>query len=146
KLHRNLAIAFGIAFVIALALSVWLARSITQPLSNIAIAAQQLAKGDHAVRIRTGSRDEVGLLADTLNHMTYRLKSKIDELSEDRAQLLAMLTSMVEGVMVLDCEGACWQSIQPWNACSTSQGRKHGDTPAPMFSDIHSWIRWSQQS
>jgi two-component system phosphate regulon sensor histidine kinase PhoR len=109
KLHRNLAIAFGIAFVIALALSVWLARSITQPLSNIAIAAQQLAKGDHAVRIRTGSRDEVGLLADTLNHMTDRLKSKIDELSEDRAQLLAMLTSMVEGVMVLDCRGRVLQ-------------------------------------
>jgi hypothetical protein len=38
KLHQNLALAFGIAFVIALALSVWLARSITQPLSNIAIA------------------------------------------------------------------------------------------------------------
>ena len=109
KLHRNLAIAFGVAFVIALALSVWLARSITQPLSNIAIAAQQLAKGDHAVRIRTGSRDEVGLLADTLNHMTDQLKSKIDELSEDRAQLLAMLTSMVEGVMVLDCRGRVLQ-------------------------------------
>jgi two-component system, OmpR family, phosphate regulon sensor histidine kinase PhoR len=109
KLHQNLALAFGIAFVIALALSVWLARSITQPLSNIAIAAQQLAKGDHAVRIRTGSRDEVGLLADTLNHMTDQLKSKIDELSEDRAQLLAMLTSMVEGVMVLDCRGRVLQ-------------------------------------
>ncbi|HKO30290.1 MAG TPA: ATP-binding protein [Nitrospiraceae bacterium] len=109
KLHRNLALAFGIAFVIALALSVWLARSITKPLSNIAIAAQQLAKGDHAVRIRTGSRDEVGLLADTLNHMTDQLKSKIDELSEDRAQLLAMLTSMVEGVMVLDCRGRVLQ-------------------------------------
>src|ERR1051326_7050307 len=102
KLHRNLALAFGIAFVIALALSVWLARSITQPLSNIAIAAQQLAKGDHGGRIRPGSREEAGLLADTLNHMTDQLKSKIDELSEDRAQLLAMLTSMVEGVMVLD--------------------------------------------
>ena len=109
KLHRNLALAFGIAFVIALALSVWLARSITQPLSNIAIVAQQLAKGDHTVRIRTGSRDEVGLLADTLNHMTDQLKAKIDELSEDRAQLLAMLTSMVEGVMVLDCRGRVLQ-------------------------------------
>ena len=109
KLHRNLALAFGIAFVIALALSVWLARSITKPLSNIAMAAQQLAKGDHAVHIRTGSRDEVGLLAATLNHMTDQLKSKIDELSEDRAQLLAMLTSMVEGVMVLDCRGRVLQ-------------------------------------
>ena len=106
---ENLALAFGIAFLIAVALSVWLAHSITKPLSDIAVAAQQLAKGDHAVRIRTGSRDEVGLLADTLNHMTDQLRTKIDELSEDRAQLLAMLTSMVEGVMVLDCRGRVLQ-------------------------------------
>jgi len=109
KLHRNLALAFGIAFLIAVALSVWLAHSITKPLSDIAIAARQLAQGDHAVRIRTGSRDEVGLLADTLNHMTDQLRTKIDELSEDRAQLLAMLTSMVEGVMVLDQRGRVLQ-------------------------------------
>ncbi|MEK7236088.1 MAG: ATP-binding protein [Nitrospirota bacterium] len=109
KLHRNLALAFGIAFVIAVALSVWLARSITKPLSDIAIAARQLANGNHAVRIRTGSRDEVGLLADTFNHMTDQLRAKIDELSEDRAQLLAMLTSMVEGVMVLDNRGRILQ-------------------------------------
>jgi two-component system phosphate regulon sensor histidine kinase PhoR len=109
KLHWNLALAFGIAFLIAVPLSVWLAHSITKPLSDIAIAAQQLAKGDHAVRIRTGSRDEVGLLADTLNHMTDQLRTKIDELSEDRSQLLAMLTSMVEGVMVLDRRGRVLQ-------------------------------------
>jgi two-component system phosphate regulon sensor histidine kinase PhoR len=109
KLHRNLALAFGIAFLIAVALSVGLARSITKPLSDIAIAARQLANGDHTVRIRAGSRDEVGLLADTLNQMTDQLRAKIDELSEDRAQLLAMLTSMVEGVMVLDCRGRVLQ-------------------------------------
>ena len=108
-LRQNLSFAFGTAFLIAIALSVWLAYSITKPLSDITIAAQQLAKGDHAIRIRTGSRDEVGLLADTLNHITDQLKTKIDELSEDRSQLLAVLTSMVEGVMVLDGRGRVLQ-------------------------------------
>ena len=109
KLHKDLALAFGIAFLIAVALSVWLARSITKPLSEITVAAQRLAKGDHAVRIRTGSRDEVGLLANSLNHMTDQLRTTIEELSEDRSQLLAMLTSMVEGVMVLDRRGRVLQ-------------------------------------
>ena len=109
KLPKDLALAFGIAFLIAVALSVWLARSITKPLSEITIAAQRLAKGDHAVRIRTGSRDEVGLLANSLNHMTDQLRTTIEELSEDRSQLLAMLTSMVEGVMVLDRRGRVLQ-------------------------------------
>jgi two-component system phosphate regulon sensor histidine kinase PhoR len=108
-LRRDLALAFGIAFLIAVAPTVWIARRITKPLSDIVIAAQQLAKGDHTARIRTDSRDEVSLLADTLNHMTDQLRTKIDELSEDRSQLLAMLTSMVEGVMVLDGRGRVLQ-------------------------------------
>ncbi|HSC57140.1 MAG TPA: ATP-binding protein [Nitrospira sp.] len=109
KLKRNLSLAFGSAFLIAVGLSVWLARGLTKPLSDMATAARQLAAGNHSVRIQTSSRDEVGLLADTLNHMTNELRSKIEELSEDRAQLLAMLTSMVEGVMVLDYKGRILQ-------------------------------------
>ncbi|HEX8751647.1 MAG TPA: histidine kinase dimerization/phospho-acceptor domain-containing protein, partial [Nitrospira sp.] len=109
KLKRNLTLAFGSAFLIVVGLSIWLGRSLTKPLSDMSTAARQLAAGDHSVRIQTRSHDEVGLLADTLNHMTDELRSKIEELSEDRAQLLAMLTSMVEGVMVLDYKGRILQ-------------------------------------
>lgn len=105
KLQQNLFLALGVAFFLAVSLSIWLARSITRPLSDIALAAEQLAAGRRTLPIRTNSRDEVGLLATTLNHMADELHTKIAELSEDRAQLLAMLTSMVEGVMVLDCRG-----------------------------------------
>jgi two-component system, OmpR family, phosphate regulon sensor histidine kinase PhoR len=106
KLQRHLAIAIGAAFLI---LSLWMARSITKPLSDIASAARRLSAGDATIRIQTHSHDEVGLLGETLNQMTDQLRTKINELSEDRAQLLAMLTSMVEGVMVLDCRGRILQ-------------------------------------
>ncbi|TKS61472.1 MAG: PAS domain-containing sensor histidine kinase [Nitrospira sp.] len=105
KLQQNLMLALGVAFFVAVSLSIWLARSITKPLSDIALAAQQLASGHQTVPIKTTAQDEVGLLAATLNHMADQLHAKIDELSEDRAQLLAVLTSMVEGVMVLDYRG-----------------------------------------
>ncbi|MBD0316329.1 MAG: HAMP domain-containing protein [Nitrospiraceae bacterium] len=105
QLQQNLFLALGIAFVLAVSLSIWLARSITRPLSDIAHAAQQLTIGSQTVPIKTNSRDEVGLLAATLNRMADELHAKIAELSEDRAQLLAMLTSMVEGVLVLDYRG-----------------------------------------
>jgi two-component system phosphate regulon sensor histidine kinase PhoR len=109
KLNRNLMLAFVTAFLIAVGLSIWLAGSLTRPLLDMATAARQLAAGDHTVHIQTSSHDEVGVLADTLNHMTDELKSKVGELSEDRSQLLAMLTSMVEGVMVLDYRGRVLQ-------------------------------------
>jgi len=109
ELKQQLVLAVGIAFLVTLAVSVWLARSITKPLSDIALAAQQLSSGNQAFRIRTTAQDEVGFLATTLNHLADQLHAKIEELSEDRAQLLAVLTSMVEGVMVLDIRGQVLQ-------------------------------------
>jgi two-component system phosphate regulon sensor histidine kinase PhoR len=105
KLERQLLAAFGAAFALAVGLSFWLSRSVTRPLSDIAAAAQRLTAESAPVPITTTSHDEVGLLAGTLNHMAEQLHAKIAELSEDRAQLLAMLTSMVEGVIVLDYRG-----------------------------------------
>jgi len=105
QLTHNILIALSIAFLTALSLTIWLARSVTQPLSDITQAAQRLASGALTVPIKTSAQDEVGLLATTLNQLADQLHAKIGELSEDRAQLLAVLTSMVEGVMVLDHRG-----------------------------------------
>ncbi len=109
QLRRRLVLAFGSAFLVAVGLSILLARSLTKPLSDMAAAARRLADGDAAARIQITSRDEAGLLGETLNHMADELRAKIEEVSEDRSQLLAMLTSMVEGVMVLDYRGRVLQ-------------------------------------
>ena len=108
-LEHVLGIAFGVAFVVSVVLSIVFARGLTRPLSDMAAVARQLAGGALGQRIRTTSRDEVGVLASTLNQMADQIESKIQEVSEDRAQLLAILTSMVEGVMVLDCRGRILQ-------------------------------------
>jgi two-component system phosphate regulon sensor histidine kinase PhoR len=108
-IQRDLAVAFGVAFLIAMVLSLWVSRNLTQPLSEMAAAARQLAGGRSGVRLVVTSTDEVGLLAQTLNHMTDQLETKIKEVSDDRAQLLAMLIAMVEGVMVLDYRGTVVQ-------------------------------------
>lgn len=108
-LKRNLAMAFGSAFLMAVGLSVWLTRRLTRPLSEMAHAARQLAAGNYTNHLDVESGDEVGLLADSLNRMSEQLRIKIEELTEDRSQLMAMLTSMVEGVMVLDCRGRVLQ-------------------------------------
>jgi two-component system phosphate regulon sensor histidine kinase PhoR len=109
ELQRALGIAFGIAFVAAIALSILLARSLTRPLLEIAGVARRLAEGALEQRVRTRSKDEVGVLAVTLNQMAEQLELKVRQVSEDRAQLVAMLLAMVEGVMVLDCRGKVLQ-------------------------------------
>ncbi|MBD0305564.1 MAG: HAMP domain-containing protein [Nitrospiraceae bacterium] len=108
-LQGVIGIAFGVALLVAVVLSVLLARGLTRPLSDMAAVARRLAGGGLGERVATQSRDEVGVLGATLNQMAERLESTIREVSEDRAQLLAVLTSMVEGVMVLDCRGKILQ-------------------------------------
>ena len=108
-IQQDLLTAFGAAFLLAMVLSLWVSRNLTKPLSEMAAAARQLAAGTPGIRLVVSSSDEVGLLASTLNQMTDQLETKIKEVSDDRAQLLAMLIAMVEGVMVLDYRGTVVQ-------------------------------------
>jgi two-component system, OmpR family, phosphate regulon sensor histidine kinase PhoR len=109
ELQQALGIAFGIAFLAAIAISILVTRSLTRPLLEIVGVARRLAEGALEQRLQTRSRDEVGVLATTLNQMAEQLELKIREVSEDRAQLVAMLVAMLEGVMVLDCVGKVLQ-------------------------------------
>ena len=79
-LERALAIAFGAAFVIAVTVSLLIARGLTRPLSDIAAVARQLAGGALGQRIQTRSNDEVGILAATLNQMADQMDRDITAL------------------------------------------------------------------
>ena len=132
ELQRALGIAFGIAFLAAIALSILVARGLTRPLLDIVGVARRLAEGALEQRVQTRSRDEVGILATTLNQMAEQLELKIREVSEDRAQLVAMLVAMLEGVMVLDCKGKVLQVNPALERMFGLQGREargrsHGD-------------------
>jgi two-component system phosphate regulon sensor histidine kinase PhoR len=131
-LKQAVGLAFGVAFAVAVAFSVLIARSLTRPLSEIAAVAGQLAKGALGQRINARSRDEVGVLALTLNQMADQLETKIREVSADRSQLLAILSSMVEGIMVLDARGRVLQvnpALERMFGLRNEEvkGRPHGD-------------------
>jgi len=113
-LKRGVGVAFAIAFIVSMICSVFIARGITRPLSEIAVAARRLADGALGHRIRLVSHDEIGVLAQTLNTMADQLESKIQQVTEDRSQLLAILSSMVEGIMVLDGAGRVLQVNPAW--------------------------------
>ncbi len=129
-LKRSLGIALGVAFLCSVLLSLFLARGLTRPLSEMAVVARKLADGAFDQRIPTTRRDEVGVLASALNQMAEQLEATIREVSEDRAQLRAMLTAMVEGVMVLDAQGTVLQ-INPalermlFTSSMRARGRPH---------------------
>jgi signal transduction histidine kinase len=71
----QLVIAGALAAAVALIVARWLARGMTQPLRDMAGAAQKMEKGDYRQRVVTRSRDEVGQLAVAFNRMSSELEN-----------------------------------------------------------------------
>lgn len=127
-MQHALAIAFSVVLGVAALLSLLIFSGLTKPLSEIAVVARRIAGGALSERVPQRSRDEVGMLAESINQMADQLASKIQQVSEDRAQLLAMLSSMVEGVMVLDCHG----NLLRMNPAAERMFGVQPDTKLPM--------------
>ena len=71
---RTTLIGFGLAgAAIALAVAVWLIRSITRPLSEAVVAIERLAGGDLSINIQSGAEDETGKLLQALQRMQENL-------------------------------------------------------------------------
>jgi two-component system sensor histidine kinase BaeS len=77
--HRYLLWAFGLALVLAMMLSFLLTRKVLRPLSQMAVIAGQMARGDFTSRVAVASRDEVGRLGTAFNHMADNL-AKLEQL------------------------------------------------------------------
>lgn len=70
-----LLLSFGGIVILATAImSLFLASTITKPVSLITIAAEQLASGKLSTRIPKEKDDEIGKLADTLNYMAKKIE------------------------------------------------------------------------
>ena len=96
---RSAQLLIGLYTLLAAVLSVivgyiLLTRIIVGPIRRIGVAAQRIAEGDHASRVSVRSQNEIGWLAQNVNHMLDRLDSgrrelrqKIDALARAKADL-----------------------------------------------------------
>lgn len=79
---------------------------IFRSLREITAWAQSVAGGDLSKRISITAREEMGELADSLNLMSRRIQSRMEESVADKSRLEAVFLSMFDGVMVIDGRGA----------------------------------------
>jgi two-component system phosphate regulon sensor histidine kinase PhoR len=96
--------AAGVSAIVALGLAFWLARRHTGPLQELTAGAEEIAAGGFGHHVLARGNSEVGQLTRSFNHMSERLADQFTQLDEDRQQLRAVLSSMVEGVVALDSE------------------------------------------
>jgi class 3 adenylate cyclase len=91
--RRRLTILYGLTVLaVALVLSLFLARTVTGPMSRLLEAARALARGDYEHGVQVRSRDEVGELAEGFEAMRHSMKDAL----EARDRLTGDLTRTVE--------------------------------------------------
>ena len=107
-----LAIALGVATLLSVLLSLFLARTIALPLRRIAIAAHRVRLGrarEVNVPRLPSRRDEIGMLARSVSDMSQSLRMRIDNIEAFAADVthelknpLASLRSAVDGLDRID--------------------------------------------
>ena len=108
-------LSIPVTVLLALAVTQLLAVGMTSPLRQMTEAARRMAAGDYAVRVQSGSTDEVGELARAFNTMSADLAtvdrqrrdlvaSVSHELRTPLAALVAVLENLDDGVTTPDPE------------------------------------------
>lgn len=79
---------------------------ISRPIRTMTSVARSMARGDFSARAYAPSSDELDSLARALNEMSSQLKDRIDQITEEKSLLEAVLASATEGIVVTDQRGA----------------------------------------
>ena len=97
----------------AVAVGLWLANRLVQPIGSLANAAERIRAGDLSARVEENpSEDEISMLSRAFNRMTDQLQSQRNELVEANKQLDSrrrftetVLSGVTAGVIGLDHRG-----------------------------------------
>jgi two-component system phosphate regulon sensor histidine kinase PhoR len=81
-------------------------RVLSRRLDELAAVALRYAAGDMSQRARDRGSDELGSVARVLDDSVQSLGRRVRELNDERARAQALLAGMVEGVVVVDAQGA----------------------------------------
>jgi signal transduction histidine kinase len=84
---RAVVIGAIIASLIAGAVALFIGRSLTAPINNLALAANRMSSGDLSARAKVTTDDETGQLALQFNQMAERLQASFTEVAAERDTL-----------------------------------------------------------
>jgi two-component system phosphate regulon sensor histidine kinase PhoR len=102
---RSSLLAFGLAAPVAIGLAWITSLMVSRRVDAIAAAARRQGEDDGPRLTGDYGSDELGMVARALDASAEQLRERLQELSRDRARMEAILSGMVEGVLVVDRQG-----------------------------------------
>ncbi len=103
RVSQSILVGAALVFIaVSWAAAVWVVKRVSTPLQHMQEAASRFAEGDLDYRLSVAEPEEVRKLAQELSRMALQLKARINTVERQRGELAGILSSMVEGVIVLD--------------------------------------------
>jgi two-component system phosphate regulon sensor histidine kinase PhoR len=109
----------GVALFVAVGLALGLTLMWSRRIERVTSAARLIARGDLSSDIDVEGRDEIAMLARSVNRMRGSLSTQLNMLDRQHRTLQYMLTRLDEGVVVANSDGvvilanpAAWQLLQ----------------------------------
>lgn len=96
--------AAGLSILLITFFAFFLSFRVTRPLIQMKETAAHIANGDFKSRVHIRSKDEIGELGTTLNHMAAQLEETVVLLSTEKEKISSILKSMVDGVISVDLD------------------------------------------
>ena len=94
-----------LALFLAALLSLRFSRRLIRPLDEIGMVARAITSGDFDQRVQVQTRDELGVLGQTINRMGETLKEKVQQISREKSKLESVMSAMTSGVVLCDSRG-----------------------------------------
>ena len=105
EINQILAGGTIVSLTITVILGIFIAQTITRPISDMRRQAQEMAKGNFLRKVRVYGNDEMGQLAVAFNHLTNRLQESQASTEANGEKLESVLENMTDGVISTDRKG-----------------------------------------
>ena len=94
-----------LALFITIILGYFIAKSITGPIKDVTVKAERMAQGDFEQIVEIRSDDEIGQLAEMFNYLTAKLKTVLQEMSNEKQKMDTIIEYMADGLIAATKEG-----------------------------------------
>ena len=130
--RRSAVVAFGVGLAAALLLAWTTSLLLSRRVLAIAAVGERYAKGDWSRPARDYGNDEIGTVARALDDAAREVGRRATDLASDRARMEAILSGMIEGVLVVNDHGR----VQLVNGAARTMLRLRDDPEGRHYVEI----------
>ncbi len=146
---KILAVTF-IILCLSLFVAMLFSRSLSRPIRELSAASKKVAAQDFNVRVFLRNQDELKDLADNFNAMIAQIRSLFAELTRQKGELAGIISSLQEGLLVLDRNDVVLLSNESFRRivpASATEGRFYWEIfREPRFDELVGKVRGARQN